>query len=421
MSQPLINISRKQALVFAAFLVLYEFLTYIANDMIMPGMVQVVDSFQGPESAIATSLTAYILGGASLQLFLGPISDRYGRRPVMIFGASFFFVCTILIACSNSIEQFLLARFFQGMGLCFIAVIGYATLQEIFAEMDAVRLIAIMANAAILAPLIGPLLGAIFVHYYNWRLIFVIIGAMALFALWGLWRFMPEPVGQTKTNGEEIKPISLAPKMVAINYKNLLFNPSVFFGSVALGLLGLPCIIWIALAPVILINEAKLSVIQYGLWQMPLFAASIAGNWFLQKLTYHGSLKKILLIGSLTSSISLLFVMILPLLMGSDFLWLMPGLLVYFFGLGVATAPLNRLILFSTSVGKGTTSAFMTLVGMCLQAGGIEVANVLYSAHNNIVFAMFCALVGIIYFFVLAVTFMFAKTEPDVAVQGEGG
>ena len=153
MGQPLINISRRQAFIFAAFLVLYEFLTYIANDMIMPGMIRVIETFHGPESAVATSLTAYILGGASLQLFLGPISDRYGRRPVMIFGAFLFFVCTIFIAGSNSMEQFIVARFFQGMGLCFIGVIGYATLQEIFTEMDAIRLIAIMANVSILAPL----------------------------------------------------------------------------------------------------------------------------------------------------------------------------------------------------------------------------------------------------------------------------
>ena len=67
MPQPLIHITRKSAFIFAGFLVLYEFLTYVANDMIMPGMVPVVRAFHAPESAIATSFTAYVLGGASLQ------------------------------------------------------------------------------------------------------------------------------------------------------------------------------------------------------------------------------------------------------------------------------------------------------------------------------------------------------------------
>ena len=135
MSKPLINITRGQAYAFACFLVLYEFLTYISNDMIMPGMIQVVHVFHAPESAISMSFTAYVLGGASLQLFLGPLSDCYGRRPVMLYGAFFFFICSFFIAVSNSIDQFMAARFFQGMGLCFICVVGYATLQEIFEEM----------------------------------------------------------------------------------------------------------------------------------------------------------------------------------------------------------------------------------------------------------------------------------------------
>src|SRR3990167_1884534 len=243
MAEPLIDITRKHALVFATFLVLYEFLTYIANDMIMPGMLAVVHSFHGPESAVATSLTAYILGGASLQLFLGPISDRYGRRPVMIVGATFFFVCTLIIACSNSIDQFLLARFFQGMGLCFIGVVGYATLQEIFDEMDAIRLIAVMANVSTIAPLIGPLVGAAFILYFDWRTLFLIIATFSLLALWGLWQFMPESIGQIKRDGQEITPIPLSLRMIAINYKKLLFNLPFMFGSIALGLLNLPCIL----------------------------------------------------------------------------------------------------------------------------------------------------------------------------------
>ena len=204
MSEPLLPITYRQAVLFACFLVFYEFLTYIANDMIMPAMIDVVKSFNSPESTIATSLTMYILGGASLQLVLGPVSDAFGRRPSMLLGACLFFLFTLLIASSNSMNQFLIARFFQGMGLCFIGVIGYATIQELFAEMDAIRIIAIMANAAILAPLLGPLMGALVIHYTSWRWIFIMIAIGALIALWGLWRYMPEPIGQVKRDGELI-------------------------------------------------------------------------------------------------------------------------------------------------------------------------------------------------------------------------
>ena len=411
MMQPLINITRKQAYLFAVFLVLYEFLTYIANDMIMPGMIKVVESFHAPESAVASSLTAYVLGGASLQLILGPVSDRYGRRPVMLIGVLLFFLCTIFIAFSHSMDQFIYARFFQGMGLCFIGVIGYATLQEIFAEADAVKLIAIMANISILAPLAGPLLGSVFIHFFSWRLIFVSIAAFSLVALWGLWYKMPEPVGQIKKDGQEIKVTSLSPKVILQNYKQLISHRGFLFGSFALGILTIPCICWIALAPVMLMANAKLTVMQYALWQVPVFGASILGNWVLHYLTGKCSLQKIIRIGSILILISLMMLCLLPIIINSTYIWFMPGFIIYFFSLGMTNGPLQRIILFATPVAKGTSSALMTMIMMCMLALGIEVANISYSLIGNIMFSFNAALTFILYSLCAIITFRFISPK----------
>lgn len=397
MSQPLIHITRKQALLFAFFLVLYEFLTYIANDMIMPGMIKVVESFHGSESDIADSLMMYLFGGASLQLFLGPLSDRYGRRPVMLFGAVLFFLCTIAIGCSNSMEQFMVARFFQGMGLCFIGVVGYATLQEIFAEMDAIRLISVMASVALIAPLIGPLLGSICIHYVSWRWIFVVIGFFALIAVWGLYQYMPETVGETKRDGEVITPLKLSPSVIVHNYKSLLSNHAFMKGSVALGLQVLPCIVWIALAPVILVTEAKLSFIVYGLWQIPIFFACILGNIFLHKMTHRNTIQQLIRLGTAIITIGLVILCICPFVFGNHYIWLIPGMMIYFFGIGFAGSPLYRAVLYSTPMMKGMTAALMCMIGMCLQAVGLSVANFIYASHSNLQLALYCMAAGAIY------------------------
>lgn len=77
-------------LLFPLALVLFEFATYIAHDMIQPGMLIVTSEFSvGPEW-VSTSLTAYLIGGVVLQWLLGPLSDKFGRRPVMLFGILFF-------------------------------------------------------------------------------------------------------------------------------------------------------------------------------------------------------------------------------------------------------------------------------------------------------------------------------------------
>ncbi len=397
MPQPLIHITRKQAMLFALFLVLYEFLTYIANDMIMPGMIKVIESFNGSESDIANSLMAYLLGGASLQLILGPLSDRYGRRPVMLYGAVLFFLCTVAIACSQSMGQFMAGRFFQGMGLCFIGVVGYATLQEIFAEMDAIRLISIMASVALIAPLVGPLLGAICIHYVTWRWIFVVVGVLALVALWGLYRFMPETVGQVKRNGDIIPRTPLLPKVIMSNYKALLFDSVFMKGSIALGLQLLPCIVWIALSPIILIKEAELSFIEYGLWQVPIFGACILGNIYLHHMTHSRTLKQLVMKGSGIMAVGLVTMFVMTLFLGNHYLWLMPGIMIYFFGIGLAGSPMYRWILFSTSVMKGTASALMSMLGMIIQALGLELINMLYWTHSHLALSSYCLAVGFIY------------------------
>lgn len=401
MAQPLIPITRKQALLFAAFLVLYEFLTYIANDMIMPGMISVVSTFHGEESDIASSLSLYILGGASLQLLLGPLSDAYGRRPVMLTGAFVFLVFTIMIACSGSMQQFLMARFFEGMGLCFISVIGYATLQEIFEEMDAVRLMAMMANISILAPLLGPLAGALFVHYFNWRLMFVMIAVFSFVSMVGLWWRMPESVGQKKRDGEVIPRVPLSPKIILNNYKKLSKNPAFVFGSIGFGLVGLPCVVWIGLAPIILVTVGKLSLVGYGAWQVPIFGAIIAGNITLRRLTHSFSIEKLLKIGSLIVGAGLSLMLVLHVFKGESFVWLIPGLIIYFFGLGIVGSPLSRFILFSTEIAKGTASALMSMILMSVQAVGVQAANLLYAKHSNLTLSSYCLGVGLLYLLVM--------------------
>ncbi len=412
---PLIDITRRQALIFAAFLVAYEFLTYIANDMIMPGMLHVVQTFNAPESSIARSLMLYILGGSTLQIFLGPLSDHYGRRPVMIAGAWLFFIFTVLITFSMTINQFLAARFFQGMGLCFITVVGYATLQEIFEEMDVVRTMAIMANISILAPLLGPILGALFVSHWSWRYIFVVLAVLALIILWGLWKWMPESVGQRKRDGDVIPRAELAPRDILSRYKRLITNCKFMLSSMGMGLLGLPCVAWIGLAPIVIVTVSGESVIQYGLWQIPVFLAVILGNFTLRWLTHRFSLKKLVMIGGTIVSSGLTLMFVMSLMFGNYFIWLMPGLIIYFFGIGITGSPLARFTLFSTDVTKGTASAVMGLVLMMLQAAGIELVNFLYTSHDNMIFSVYCACVGFVFMMVMGGIFVLVKREKKTA------
>ncbi len=397
MIKPLIPITRKHALIFSACLVLYEFLVYIANDMIMPGMLSVVNDFHADDSNIATSLTAYILGGASLQLLLGPLSDRFGRRPIMLIGSMLFSVFTLLLPWVHTIDQFLIARFFEGMGLCYINVVGYALLQEIFSDEDAIRVIAVMANVAILAPLLGPLAGSVFLQYATWRAIFYLIGSLSLVALWGLWRYMPESVGQVKNDGKMIRPASLSLPAILANYKVLMKHPVFMFGTLAYGLMGIVCVVWIALSPVMLVSRAHMSLVTYGIWQMPVFGAFILGNIILSYLSRKYAVVHLTIVGSIILFVGLLIMWLYPNYYGPEPFSLMPGLVIYSLGYGIAVTALYRFILFVAQIGTGTTSALISMVSMCCMAGGNEIGNLLFAKHGNLGIAQYVGWIGVIY------------------------
>ena len=150
---------------------LYEFATYIGNDMIQPGMLSVVEEFGVGNEWVPTSMTAYLAGGMFLQWLLGPLSDRIGRRPVMLTGVVWFIVTCLATLLAQTIEQFTLLRFLQGISLCFIGAVGYAAIQESFEEAVCIKITALMANVALIAPLLGPLVGAAWVHLLPWEML----------------------------------------------------------------------------------------------------------------------------------------------------------------------------------------------------------------------------------------------------------
>ncbi len=121
----------------------------------------------------------------------GPLSDRIGRRPVMLAGVVWFIVTCLAILLAQNIEQFTLLRFLQGISLCFIGAVGYAAIQESFEEAVCIKITALMANVALIAPLLGPLVGAAWIHVLpRGDVCFVCrIGSDLLF---GLQRAMPE-------------------------------------------------------------------------------------------------------------------------------------------------------------------------------------------------------------------------------------
>lgn len=379
----------RQALLFPLCLVLYEFSTYIGNDMIQPGMLAVVEQYQAGVEWVPTSMTVYLAGGMFLQWLLGPLSDRIGRRPVMLAGVAWFIVTCLATLLARDIEQFTVLRFLQGISLCFIGAVGYAAIQESFEEAVCIKITALMANVALIAPLLGPLVGAAWVHAAPWEMMFVLFAVLAAISFFGLWRAMPETATRL---GEK-----LSLRELGRDYKAVLKNLRFVSGALAIGFVSLPLLAWIAQSPVIIISGEQMSTYEYGLLQVPIFGALIIGNLVLAKLTARRSVRSLIVMGGWPMMLGLALAALATVISSHAYLWMTAGLSIYAFGIGIANAGLVRLTLFASDISKGTVSAAMGMLQMTIFTVGIEISKHAWLGGGNALFNLFNFVSGLLW------------------------
>lgn len=346
---------------FAFFLVLYEFTAYSANDMIMPGMIQVVQYFNVAEYYVAQSLSLYILGNCVFILMAGFLSQKYGKRLVILLGNFLFLLFTVIIVFSHNIHEFMLWRFLQGTGLAVISI-GYALIHENFNDKDAVKLIALMANVSLLAPLLGPAVGSLIMIFLSWQYVFVLTAFIGLLSLIGLYRSTPKDDLQKTT-------LSLFEAMK--HYVSIIKNKEFTKGVFCSGLIIMPLLIWISQAPNLILYKLKLDYKHYIIYQLISIGGLTISSLMMQFIVGKYKLYSVVKTGTLFMLIGSLIV-----LFNSNHITIITiGLFFYALGLGLANGCICRLIMTIEGYSNSMLSSMLGFVQMLFFVVGITVLN----------------------------------------------
>ncbi|MGA8883525.1 MAG: MFS transporter [Acinetobacter sp.] len=391
----------RATLMFPLALVLFEFSVYIGNDLVQPAMLAITKDFGVSSAWAPSSMSFYLLGGACVAWLLGPLSDRLGRKKVLLGGVAFFTLCCLLILLTHNIESFLALRFLQGFGLSVISAVGYAAVQETFEERDAIKVMALMANISLLAPLLGPVLGAFLIDHVSWHWGFIGIALLSFLSWFGLKAKMPKQQASLPK-----QPFS----HIFDDFKRVFKNKRFLGLTIGLPMVAMPLMLWIALSPVMLVEELGLSSLQYGLAQFPVLGGLILGNIVLIKIIDKLPLGKTVLIG-LPLMLAGTAIVVIGMLFPQYFLHcVILGMTLVSFGEGISFSVLYRFALMSSDVSKGTVAASVSVLMMFSFFFVIELVRVLYEHLHIWAYGVSC-------FALIALWFSFPRAMLNKVLQ----
>ena len=155
----------------------------LSTDLYLASLPSMATDFGVSPAAVQNTLSLFVIGFGSAQLVSGPLSDRYGRRPVLIGGLTLYLLSSIACALAPGLTWLVAARFAQAIGCCTGAVVARAIIRDAYAPAEGAHLLAKASSLLSAAPIFGPVLGGYLQVAFGWRAAFVAMAVVGL-AIW---------------------------------------------------------------------------------------------------------------------------------------------------------------------------------------------------------------------------------------------
>ncbi len=208
---------RRQARLTSALIATVIFVTAIAplaTDMYVPAFPRVAGDLSATATQVQLTLTTFFVGMALGQLIGGPVSDRYGRRRLLIAAIVLMSVASIVCALTPSISMMMVARFVQGFSGGWAMVIGRAVIVDLASGARLVRVLNVIAGVGGIAPIAGPLLGAVILQLTHWRVSFWVVAAMGVAMTFTALVTVPESLPPERRHGGGLRAFAVAGRQV---------------------------------------------------------------------------------------------------------------------------------------------------------------------------------------------------------------
>ena len=238
----------------------------LSTDLYLASLPGMAADFSVSAAAVQQTLSLFVFGFGTAQLVSGPLSDRYGRRPVLIGGLALYLLSGLACALAPGLTWLVAARFVQAIGCCTAVVVARAIVRDAYTPAEGARVLAKALSLLALAPIFGPILGGYLQVSLGWRAAFIAL-ALAGLVVW------IAALRHLKESNNQLNPEAMRLGNLAATYRDVLRTPAFWAYALPGSISYASIFVFISGTPFVLIKVLGVPTQYYGY----LFAFGVLG------------------------------------------------------------------------------------------------------------------------------------------------
>ena len=294
----------------------------IASTIFLPGLPSIAAELNIPRSIVQTMVPVYLAAFASTQLIIGPLSDKFGRKPIVLLGILLFTIASYLCANADDINTLLLCRVAQATGACSTLVISRAIIRDTSEGLAAAKAMSYVAIAMAIGPILAPFIGGFLTGWFDWRATFLFTSLTGSIVLVLIFFSLKETLPKELRDPPKIRTL-------LTNYRDLLKNIKFTSYSMIVAFASGAMQAYVVASPIIFIVIMGVSPEIFGFYVMIMPSLFVLATFISRKMLDYITVDQIVIIGGVFSCSG--------------------GILQLFFGISEVQTPLPVLIAFAIS------------------------------------------------------------------------
>jgi len=368
-------------------LILTTTLMTMSTDLFAPSLPYLPEYFSTTDQMVKLTMSLWMMAYGGLLLIYGPLSERFGRRPILVAAMTMFTLASFLCTLATSIEQLLLARVLQGAAAGAEGVLVLSIVRDCFDEKGQVWAFSLYRGVCALPPIFAPILGAYVFLVFGWQANFLLLAVIAAIVTTLLWFLLDESHCEKKSR--------LSFRLIVKDYGRLLINTRFLGFTLIMATSIAYLVVFPTVVPFVLVDQLGHEADVFGYFQGAVMIAFVLGAACSNRLSHHMEIHKLLLLGIVIVCCGAVLLLLVAFMQVESLVTLGLPLAVIAFGNGPVMSTAPPLAMGSASCATGASAAMMLTITSALASLTAVIEGAISTGTSLSLAMILCAVAGV--------------------------